>query len=548
MRVALYARFSSDLQSARSIDDQVRLCEERVAKEAWRVVEVHSDLAISGATARRPGYQQMLENATHGRFDIVMAEALDRLSRDQEETARLFKLLTFHGVRIVTLLEGEVSELHVGLSSTINAVFLKSLAEKTRRGQRGRVQEGKIAGGLCFGYRPVYRHDVHGEPARGDREIVEAEAEIVKRIFSEYVGGRSPRSIARNLNMESLEGPRGGKWSASTLLGNPDRGTGVLRNELYAGRVVWNRQRFIKDPVTGKRQARPNPKEDWVIAEVPHLRIIGDDLWTAAQERLSSHRRQTTATDFPNRLNPAHRPRYLLSGLLRCGVCGGPLSVAAQGRYGCANHRERGTCDNRRTVGRDDLERRVLVGLKEKLLAPELVQQFIAEYIASANERRRTASAEWQSRQQELHSITHRIQQIVRAIEDGAYSSVLKARLEELERRRERLQADLDAEEEPLPTLHPNAGELYRRRVAELESALADPETMGAAREALRELIEAIIVHPGEKRGEARIELFGELGAILRLGEARKAKDRSSGETAVSLVAGAGFEPAAFRL
>ncbi|MEO5337223.1 MAG: recombinase family protein [Magnetospirillum sp. WYHS-4] len=548
MRVALYARFSSDLQSARSVDDQIRLCQERVAKETWRVVDIYSDFAISGSTARRPGYQQMLEDATHGRFDIVMAEALDRLSRDQEETARLFKLLTFHGVRIATLLEGEVSELHVGLSSTINAVFLKSLAEKTRRGQRGRVQEGKIAGGLCFGYRPDYAHNAHGEPTRGDREIVEAEAAIVRRIFSEYVCGKSPRSIARDLNIEGASGPRGGKWSASTLLGNPDRGTGVLRNELYAGRVVWNRQKFIKDPVTGKRQARPNPKSDWVIADVPQLRIVSDDIWTAAQDRLSSHRRQVAPKDSSNRLNPTHRPRYLLSGLLRCGVCGGPLSVAAQGRYGCANHRERGICDNRRTVARDDLERRVLSGLKERLLAPELVQQFIAEYIASANERRRAASSERQSRQQELQSTTHRIQQIVRAIEDGTYSSALKTRLEELEHRREMLQADLNAADEPLPALHPNAADLYRRRVAELESALADPETMGAAREALRELIEAIIVHPGEKRGEVRIELFGELGAILRLGEARKAKDRSSGETAVSLVAGAGFEPAAFRL
>ncbi|MEO5337234.1 MAG: recombinase family protein [Magnetospirillum sp. WYHS-4] len=433
MRVALYARFSSDLQSARSIDDQILLCQERVAKEGWHIVESYADLAVTGSTAHRPSYQRMLQDAAGGRFDIVMAEALDRISRDQEETARAYKLLTFRGIRIVTLLEGEVSELHVGLSSTINAVFLKSLAEKTRRGQRGRVQEGKIAGGLCFGYRPVYRHDDHGEPTRGDREIVEAEAGIVKRIFSEYVSGKSPRSIARDLNIEGVSGPRGGKWSASTLLGNPDRGTGALRNELYAGRVVWNRQKFIKDPVTGKRQARPNPKQDWVISEVPHLQIVSDDLWTAAQERLSSHRRQTTPKDSSNRLNPAHRPRYLLSGLLRCGVCGGPLSVAALGRYGCANHRERGICDNRRTVGRDDLERRVLAGLKEKLLAPELVQQFIAEYIASANERRRTASSERQSRQQELHSITHRIQQIVRAIEDGAYSGVLKARLEELD-------------------------------------------------------------------------------------------------------------------
>ena len=86
-------------------------------------------------------------------IDVVLAEALDRFSRDQEDTAGLFKRLTFAGVNIVTLAEGDITHLHVGLKGTMNALFLKDLADKTRRGLRGRVELGKSGGGLCYGYK-----------------------------------------------------------------------------------------------------------------------------------------------------------------------------------------------------------------------------------------------------------------------------------------------------------------------------------------------------------------------------------------------------------
>jgi hypothetical protein len=106
----------------------------------------YSDAAISGSTMiLRPGVRSLLHEALAGRFDVVLAEALDRLSRDQEDIAALFKRLRFAGVPIITLSEGEISELHVGLKGTMNALFLKELAAKTHRGLRGRVEAGKAA-------------------------------------------------------------------------------------------------------------------------------------------------------------------------------------------------------------------------------------------------------------------------------------------------------------------------------------------------------------------------------------------------------------------
>jgi site-specific DNA recombinase len=136
-----------------SIADQLRVCREFAARHGWAVVHEFTDHAISGATLLRSGFQTLMRDALNGRFDVVLAEALDRFSRDQEDTAGLFKRLTFAGVNIVTLAEGDITHLHVGLKGTMNALFLKDLADKTRRGLRGRVELGKSGGGLCYGYR-----------------------------------------------------------------------------------------------------------------------------------------------------------------------------------------------------------------------------------------------------------------------------------------------------------------------------------------------------------------------------------------------------------
>src|SRR5215469_2021711 len=150
MRAAIYARYSSDLQREASIEDQVRICKQRIEQEGWQLEATYTDAASSGASRLRPGYQKLLEEARAGLFHVVVAEALDRLSRDQEDVAALYKHLCFAGVRLLTLAEGDISELHVGLKGTMNALFLKDLAAKTRRGLEGRVRAGRSGGGSAM--------------------------------------------------------------------------------------------------------------------------------------------------------------------------------------------------------------------------------------------------------------------------------------------------------------------------------------------------------------------------------------------------------------
>ena len=285
MRAALYARYSSDQQRAASIPDQLRICREVAAREGWDVVADYTDAATSGASLMRPGIQSLMRAAQSGAFGVVLAESLDRFSRDLEDTASLFKRLTFAGVRIVTVSEGDIGHLHVGLKGLMSELYLHDLAQKTRRGLRGRVEAGKSGGGLSYGYRVVSVLD--GQP-RGEREIHEAEAAVVKRIFRSFVAGLSPKAIGKALNAENIPGPMGVAWSPSTIHGHASRGTGILNNELYVGRLVWNRQRYVKDPDTGKRVARVNPADAWIITDVPHLRIVDDELWKSAKARQAS--------------------------------------------------------------------------------------------------------------------------------------------------------------------------------------------------------------------------------------------------------------------
>jgi site-specific DNA recombinase len=205
MKAAIYARYSSENQRDASIADQFRICRELAQRQGWHIAAEYSDHAVSGATIMRPGFQAMMREALQKKFDIVMAEALDCFSRDQEDTAGLFKRLTFAGVNIVTLAEGDITHLHIGLKGTMNALFLKELAEKTRRGLRGRIELGKAGGGVSFGYRIVRRFE-NGVVTTGEREIVPEEAAIVLRIFNDYRAGASPKQIAKALNAEGVRG------------------------------------------------------------------------------------------------------------------------------------------------------------------------------------------------------------------------------------------------------------------------------------------------------------------------------------------------------
>ena len=556
MKAALYARYSSDNQRDASIADQIRICRTYAEREGWAIAEEFHDHAISGATLLRPGFQALMRRALNHDFNIVLAESLDRFSRDQEDTAGLFKRLTFLGVRIVTLAEGEITHLHVGLKGTMNALFLKDLADKTRRGLRGRVEAGKSGGGLCYGYR-VVRSLSGSTLTTGEREIEPAEAVIVQRMFREFVGGASPKQIAKRLNQENLSGPSGSRWNPSTIHGNAARGTGILNNELYVGRLIWNRLRYVKNPDTGKRVSRLNSCSEWITKEVPELRIVSDELWTAAKRRQQATRRVLASSTS---IVKARRPQYLFSGLTKCGVCGSGFVLKSRNRLSCFGASDKGICTNRLTIRRDEIESRVLHALQEKLLRRDLFEEFCKEFTHEMNRLRMAARASVTATEHELARVEAEIKKLIQSIKDGVPGGVVRDEAIRLEALQNELRSRLERAAEPPPLLHPNMADLYHQKVTQLAQGLQHEESRTQAAEALRGLVDAIVLTPEAET--LRIELQGNLAAMLKAAEAQTTgtplpplgkwgEQRSPSDddlVQIMLVAGAGFEPATFGL
>ena len=545
MRAAIYARYSSDLQRDSSIEDQVEVCRRYAEIKGWIVSKVYSDAAVSGASTQRPGYQAMQVDARRNIYDVVVAESLDRLSRRVADVATLHDELLFNGRVLHTVATGEISALLAGVLGAVSQQYLLDLKEKTKRGLLGRVLKGRSGGGIAYGYRV-------DEAETGLRVVIPEEAEVVRRIFRDFADGLSPRAIAKALNAGKISGPEGRPWRDTTIRGQRDRGTGILNNELYIGRLVWNRCSYVKDPRTGKRLARPNPESQWESTEVPELRIVEDALWQAVKDRQASIRRTMARDADGNALNRAHRRKFLLSGLMHCGICGGGFTIVAQDRYGCANRRSAGTCSNARTIDRHDLERRVLTGLQTRLMAPELVTVFVDEFMRALKEEQEQSCRQRDDAEQKRHIVQKKIDGLMKAIEDGLYSPSMKERLLALEAERDALDKQAAGAEPHPVSIHPNVGQIYQRKVRDLVGALNDRSIRAQAAEKLRGLIERLVLIPREDDEGLAIEIHGDLATLLAFSEetTANAKTRRMGGSlaCISVVAGVGFEPTTFRL
>nr|WP_245324045.1 recombinase family protein [Bradyrhizobium stylosanthis] len=535
-RAAIYARFSTDLQNERSIEDQLSLCQTYADRESLDVVRSYDDRARSGGSLMgRDGLLRLLDDAREKSFDVVVVEALDRLSRDMEDLAGIHKRLSFLGIEIRAVHEGVVNTVLVGLRGLVGQLYREDNAHKVRRGLAGRIKQGLAGGGLTYGYAAI-------SGRTGERVIVDDQAETIRRIFQEYVEGRTPREIAHELNKDKVSPPRGRVWNASTINGNLERGAGILQNELYVGRLVWNKVRMVKDPDTGKRLSRPNPRSEWQVADVPHLAIITPELFAAAQTRKVER----------GHTHPCHqrRPRRMLSGLLRCGSCGSGMSTNGRDKSGrvrirCSAATESGTCPDAKTFYLDTVESAVLGGLKAELRAPKVIAEYVRTYLEERKRLAATSNAKRQRLEQQLGQLNREIERLVDAIAKGhGDPSILGPRSTALDAERRRISEELRHEPPPQKdvALHPAILKQYEEQLGRLEEALANGARAGdgEAAEAIRDLVETVTVfRDPERTGGVTVEIAGRLNTLL-------------GETAYpnhvkgvwgKMVAGEGLEP-----
>lgn len=509
-RAAIYARYSTDLQNDQSVEDQFRLCRAHAERLGFNVVEEFSDRAKSGASMfGRPGLANLIQAADRAEFDVLVSEAPDRISRDIADLAHIHKTLKFRGIEMNCVNGGAMDTVQIGMYGVIGQMQREEGAKKVRRGMVGVVRSGRNPGGKAYGYRPIFGR-------KGELEIVEDEAATVRRIYELYAGGMAPRSIAAVLNDENVPAPRGERWNASTINGSGQRGNGILRNPIYAGRIVWNRIHMVKDPSTGRRISRVNPESEQEEVAAPHLQIVDSGLFDIVQQRKE-------ATGGADRAK-GPRSKRILSGLLRCGACGGGMALVGPDRSGnriqCSTFRESGICKNSRRYYVERIETEVVDGLRRQFADTSVIEAYVEAYQVEQKRLRGDAQRARANAQRALQEAKDGITKIVEKISKGLIEDdEAAALLAPLRAERDRQKAILETTEEPpnVIEIQPKAVKRFRENIESLAQIVRekDGEASPEIAAPFRQLVAAVVINPTEKGQPYEINIKGYLSSLI---------------------------------
>lgn len=520
MRVAIYARYSSDLQRSTSIEDQIRVVRAHAEVQGWAVDDgrIYTDAGISGASIDgRPGLQALLAAAAVRPlpFDVLLVDDSSRVARDIADAIRVLQTLKFFGVRVIYISQhidsaNEQAETLVAVHGLVDSLYLKEAAKKTKRGLAGQHARGFATGARTFGYRtvavldPSGKLDPDGHPALlGKRvEIHPDEAPVIRQVFEWYASGIGVETIVVRLNRENRRGPRGRRWRAGAV-------RTVLRNEKYRGLLIWGRQAADRRPGTRQRVMRDVPRDQWHVQERPELRIISDELWQRAQDRAAQVRAAFGLKPGHSLVrrgrNAALYSRHLFSGFMRCGVCGGAVTTVTSGsgspRYGCQTSWKNGrdACSNRLTIRAKVADPAMLAGLRAELLRPETVlhvTRALADELSRVIDQRPKLRARAEEAMREAR---RRLENLITAVEGGAGASSLLDAIRAREADVQRLRTELDALSEPLEHNLAVMPTWVRQQLEDLAGLLSDtPERTKAE---FKRLGVSFTLHPVHEEG-----------------------------------------------
>lgn len=528
-RIAVYARFSTDKQNALSLDDQLRVCADYATRHGGDVSPelVFLDAGISGTSTARPGLEQLQAAAQAGKIDVVITEDLSRIGRSVGNNDRVLKDFKQWGARLLALNDGidtgqRSSKLLTVIKSAMAEEYIDELKERTRRGMDGLFQAGMHTGGRVYGYDSATADD---GTDRKRLVINKAQAEVVRRIFDRYSSGKSYRAIAQELNHAALPSPRGGKWSQGTV-------RIILRNELYAGEVVYNRKRWTRSEVTGKRTYETRPRAEWKRASMPELRIVDAITWSDVQGI-----QRGSATTYSTKA----RRGYPLSGLVRCGRCGALMTMAGGGRYyRCSGHSKgHGDCDNGKHLRERAVRCLVFDQVRDRMGSDNAIRSMRDEWAKTVGTFHAEIRAELKERRTALTRAEQHISKLLEMQLDGNDSPSVQAKLREKEDHAElqraavtRLEAELDV----VPAL-PSPDQIRDFLRSFHDAALLAPDE--ARHELSRLLIDGRIdcVPPEKSSGDYRVEF--KIDSTCLPGQT--SRPPSGGRTFV-MVAGAGYQ------
>ena len=532
MIAAIYARKSTDQNGVaaedRSVTRQIDHARAYAVGKGWVVADEHiySDDGISGAEfAKRPGFLRLMNALKpRPRFDVLIMSEESRLGREQIETAYALKQIITAGVRVFYTLDEQertldspTDKILQSLTAFADELEREKARQRTYDAMRRKAQAGHVTGGRVFGYDNVR---AVGGPVT--RDINEAEAAVVRDIFTLYSRGHGLRQIAHQLNEVGARCPRAQQgrpygWAPSSV-------REVLYRPLYRGEIVWNRTR--KRNRWGQVSQQNRPESDWLTRPAPELRIVPEGLSKAVDARLTSNKTRylrTTGGRLWGRPRSGVDSKYLLVGFATCGTCGGGVSVSSRKHgtrrafyYVCTAHHTRGrsVCPNGHDVPMVGANEALLEAVREQILSPEVVTAAVAraaERIAAlADNPPDTGEIRGQ-----LADLDRELSHLTEALAAGGDVPSVVAAIQERDKRRGSLLAQLTALERVahLPTLDLTRLERdLTTRLTEWRGLLS--RHTAQARQLLRKLLVGRLTFVPENRADGRYVQITGTGTI----------------------------------
>ena len=424
---ALYARVSSDRQDVDlSVSAQLKELKKYAKANGYSVAREYIDEAESGRVADRPQFREMIEEGSKPKapFEVILVWKFSRFTRKREHAVAFKSQLRRKGIRVVSITEqaedNATGRLLEGIIESVDEYYSENLAQEVVRGMREAASRGFFLGSNApFGYRKVKVSD--GAKERPTLEVDPATAPVVKEIFEKSLSGYGLKEICKTLNDRGITN-RGRRWYKGGL-------HYVLTNEAYTGTAVWGK--------TSKDGQAPDP----VIVENAWPALVSRELFEDVQQAM---RERAPKVQRPARVGSP----YLLSGLLKCGVCGRPYRAqgAKSGQFayyicGTLFTEGAGTC-SARYLNAPKLETFVVEKIRDRILNEEtivaLVQLVAEEIDAMAGE----LAGQLEVVEAELSDVRKRLGKLYEAIETSELTlEVLSPRIMSLRHREEQLEA-----------------------------------------------------------------------------------------------------------
>jgi site-specific DNA recombinase len=543
LRVAVYSRFSSNMQRPASLEDQERNCRKYAEERGWEVLDqyVRGDSAMSGKKlAGRTGLNSLIADAQlkPRPFDVLILDESSRMARNLPDILQSVNLLKYVGVKVVFVAQKlDSDDPSFSTLLTFHGMMDEQNSERMRhrvlRGQEGRARQGFTTGSRCFGYRSMLVPNPDKPEAQGRADmlgtkwvIVESEAATIRRIYSMYADGLSDYQICLKLNEEKVPAARKPRIGSADTTWNCTLIKNILNREKYIGKSTWNKTKQVTHPVTGKIETRKNPPELWITNEVPELRIVSDELWNRVQDRLKIVNERMTRRRIAGCNRAKARP-YLFSGLLVCGVCGSSITIGSShkgGRnaaYRCVSSRLNRGCTNKLWIREDRLTGQFVQALKNNLLVPEVMEYFVGSvseelehYLKGASSNREDSLENLRAREASLKSA---ISRLLAAIMNpsSAGSTALPELLSQTEADLRQVQSDLNLLSVPknLSEAHLDLAAVVRANVSELLEVIM--QDVLKSRQVLQRHITRLTLVPRATANGPAYEVFGEIDLFV---------------------------------